>query len=292
MSEQLRHFSVWIARGPAPLPEGYAAAVEAAGFRRLWVGGVASDLRNVERALAETENLWLASGVINIWSENAVDTAASFHRLEERYPGRFDLGIGTSHPERNARYDKPYEAMQRYLDILDDQQVPLERRVLAALGPRVMALAGERTAGAHPYLTTPEHTAQARTILGHGKLLIPEQTVVPITDADVAREVARGMLERYLGYSNYRNSWLRMGFTEDDLADRGSDALVDAVMAHGGADAIAAQVGAHVLAGADEVCVQVVSAAQDFHPELTAIATALARWQAAHSTAEQDLPRQ
>jgi probable F420-dependent oxidoreductase len=277
----LKHFSVWRPAGHLPLPDGYAAAVEAAGFRRLWVGGATADLQNVEHALAETENLWLASGVVNIWGENAREVAASYRRLEERYPGRFVLGVGTSHPERFEQYAKPYESMQRYLDVLDAEDVPIERRVLAALGPRVMALAGERSAGAHPYLTTPQHTAQARTILGHDKLLLPEHTVVPLADADAARAFTRGMLERYLGFVNYRNSWLRIGFTEDDLAGQGSDALVDAVFAHGTPDAIAAQVGEHILAGADEVCIQVLSPTQDFHADLHAMGEALNRWEAA-----------
>jgi probable F420-dependent oxidoreductase len=292
MSAMLGHFSLWKGQGPLPLPDGYAAAVEAAGFRRLWVASPSADLQNIEHALAETENLWLASGVLNIWSEDAHETAASYHRLEERYPGRFVLGVGAGHRERNAEYDKPYEALQRYLDVLDAEGVPLERRVLAALGPRVMALAGERSAGAHPYLTTPQHTATARTILGHGKLLIPEQTVVPLTDVDAARALARDILSRHLDYVNYRNNWLRSGFTQDDLADGGSDAFIDAVIAHGSLDAVAARAGEHLLAGADEVCVQPLSGAKDFHDELHTLGDALSRWQSVHSKAEQQPPRQ
>jgi probable F420-dependent oxidoreductase len=279
----LKHFSVWRSAGGAPLPEGLAIAVEESGFRRLWLGGAAAELTNAEQALAETENLWLASGIVNIWGEDAHTTAASYHRLEERYPGRFVLGIGTGHPERFEQYTKPYESIQHYLDALDEDGVPEERRVLAALGPRVMKLAAARSAGAHPYLTTPEHTAEARRTLGPGKLLVPEQTVVLTADPDQARAIARPWLARYLGYVNYCNNWRRLGFTDEDLAGGGSSRLVDALIAHGTADEIAARAGAHIDAGADEVCVQVLSESSDIRPEVHALGDALNRWEAARA---------
>lgn len=282
MRNTLKHFSVWQTGGRGPLPEGFAATVEDAGYRRLWVGGVRGELGNVEQALDQTDSLWLASGIVNIWGDDARTTAASYHRLEERHPGRFVLGLGTSHPERVSQYAKPYEAMQRYLDILDADGVPLERRVLAALGPRVLRLAAERSAGAHPYLTTPEHTAQAREILGTAALLVPEQTVVMTSDPEQARAIARPRLAPYLGFVNYCNNWRRLGFTEDDLAGAGSDAWVDALVAYGTVDEIAARVGEHITAGADEVCVQVLplTAGGDIRPLLPTLADALSRWEA------------
>jgi probable F420-dependent oxidoreductase len=150
--------------------------------------------------------------------------------------------------------------MVAYLDALDaaPEPPPREERVLAALGPRMLALSRDRSAGAHPYLTQPEHTAVAREALGEGKLLAPEQGVVLESDPDRARELARGFLKPYLGLPNYTNNWLRHGFTEDDLRDGGTDRLVDALIAWGDEDAIHARVREHLDAGADHVCLQVI----------------------------------
>jgi probable F420-dependent oxidoreductase len=176
------------------------------------------------------------------------------------YPDRLLVGIGVGHrPLVGDRYTKPYEKLVNYLDGLDAGGVPVEGRVLAALGPRVLALAAERAAGAHPYYTTPEHTAQAREILGPDKLLVPEQKVVLETDPEVARGLAREALDFYLKLPNYTNNWLRLGFTEEDLAGGGSDRLVDALTAWGDEEAIRARVQAHRDAGADQVIVQVLN---------------------------------
>jgi probable F420-dependent oxidoreductase len=200
----------------------------------------------------------LATGIINIWSSPAAEVAESYHRIENDYPGRFLLGIGIGHPEHTQEYRKPYDALVDYLDTLDGASVPTSRRVLAALGPKVLALSAERSAGAHPYLTTPEHTAQARELVGNSVFLAPEHKVVLTTDADEARKIGRQTVEFYLGLSNYVNNWRRLGFTDDDVRKPGSDKLIDAVVAYGTPEAIAARLNEHLEAGADHVAIQVL----------------------------------
>lgn len=275
----IRRFALW--RGSRDLTPSYAALAEEAGFSRLWVGGPPESLDNVEAALAATGTLRVASGIVNIWSDDAHAVAASFHRLEERFPGRFLLGIGTGHPESVQDWSKPYEALSRYLDVLDEDGVPLERRVLAALGPRVLALARDRSSGAHPYLVTPAHTATAREILGPDKLLVPEHKVVLDVDPVAARAVGRRRVRSpYLGLVNYRNNLRRLGFTDEEMADGGSDRLIDAVVAHGTPDLVAAKLAAHLDAGADEVAIQLLTPSPDDDPRplLTALADALTRY--------------
>ena len=276
----LRRFALW--RGSRDLPPSLAADAEEAGFSRLWLGGPPAGLENAEAALATTSTLQVASGIVNIWRDDAVTVAASFHRIEERYPGRFLLGVGTGHPESVQDYSKPYEALSRYLDVLDEQGVPTERRILAALGPRVLGLARDRSSGAHPYLVTPEHTAEARAILGPDKLLVPEHKVVLDADPVRARAIGRPRVQTpYLGLVNYRNNLLRLGFTEDDLADGGSDRLIDAVVAHGTPDVVAERLAAHLDAGADEVAIQLLTASpdDDLRPLLATLAEALTRYE-------------
>ena len=212
----------------------------------------------MEPALAQTSSLQLATGIINIWSSPAAEVAESYHRIENDYPGRFLLGIGIGHPEHTQEYRKPYDALVDYLDTLDGASVPTSRRVLAALGPKVLALSAERSAGAHPYLTTPEHTAQARELVGNSVFLAPEHKVVLTTDADEARKIGRQTVEFYLGLSNYVNNWRRLGFTDDDVRKPGSDKLIDAVVAYGTPEAIAARLNEHLEAGADHVAIQVL----------------------------------
>jgi probable F420-dependent oxidoreductase len=224
-----------------------------------WIGGSPdADLKWVEPALAQTSSLQLATGIINIWSSPAAEVAESYHRIENDYPGRFLLGIGIGHPEHTQEYRKPYDALVDYLDTLDGASVPTSRRVLAALGPKVLALSAERSAGAHPYLTTPEHTAQARELVGNSVFLAPEHKVVLTTDADEARKIGRQTVEFYLGLSNYVNNWRRLGFTDDDVRKPGSDKLIDAVVAYGTPEAIAARLNEHLEAGADHVAIQVL----------------------------------
>jgi probable F420-dependent oxidoreductase len=236
-----------------------AAKIEALGYGAAWIGGSPdAELAWVDPALAQTTSLQLATGIVNIWTAAAAPVAESFKRIENAYPGRFLLGIGVGHPEHTQEYVKPYNALVDYLDELDAAMVPTSRRVLAALGPRVLALSAERSAGAHPYLTTPEHTAKAREQLGNSVFLAPEHKVVLTTDRAKAREAGRGIVAHYLGLSNYVNNWLRLGFTEDDVRTPGSDKLIDAVVAYGTPEDIAKRLGEHIEAGADHVAIQVL----------------------------------
>lgn len=253
---KLNRYGVW--KGGPVTPE-QARTIEDLGYGSVWVGGVfTADLAYVEPLLAVTENLTVASGIVNIWTSPVDEIAAAFHRIETAYPGRFLLGVGAGHPEASAEYRKPYDALVEYLDGLDAAGVPKERRVLAALGPKVLKLSADRTAGAHPYLTTPEHTRQAREIIGPDALLVPEHKVVLSTDAPSAREIGRRTVDFYLTLSNYVNNWKRLGFNDEDLTSPGSDAFIDAVVAHGTAAEIATRLNEHLDAGADQVLIQVL----------------------------------
>lgn len=262
LKPDLGRFGVWLATRSIT-PE-LAAGIEALGYGAVWIGGSPdAELAWVEPALARTSSLQLATGIVNIWSAPAPAVAESFARIEAAHPGRFVLGVGAGHREHTEEYVKPYAALVGYLDTLDAAMVPTSRRVLAALGPRVLRLAAERAAGAHPYLTTPEHTAKAREQVGHSVFLAPEHKVVLSTDVDEARAIGRKTAERYLGLSNYVNNWLRLGFTQDDVRRPGSDKLIDAVVAHGTPEAIARRLGEHCEAGADHVAIQVLGTAND-----------------------------
>ncbi|HZU46058.1 MAG TPA: LLM class F420-dependent oxidoreductase [Mycobacterium sp.] len=237
-----------------------AKEIESLGYGAVWVGGSPpAELEWVEPILEKTSTLQVATGIVNIWTAPADAVAKSFHRIDNAYPGRFLLGIGVGHPEAHTEYRKPYDALTEYLDRLDQHGVPANRRVLAALGPRVLKLSAERSAGAHPYLTTPEHTAQARELIGSSAFLAPEHKVVLTTDADHAREVGRKALDIYFNLANYRNNWKRLGFGDDEITRPGSDRLVDALVAYGTTDAIAARLKQHLDAGADHVAVQVLT---------------------------------
>jgi probable F420-dependent oxidoreductase len=251
-------FGIW-ARGDRLAPE-LAAELEALGYGALWIGGSPSaDLAGPERLLDATNELVVATGIVNIWKSPADEVARSYHRIAERHPGRFLLGIGVGHPEATGdRYRRPYEALVEYLDALDAAGVPKDDLALAALGPKVLRLAAERTAGAHPYLTTPEHSRAARELLGAGPLIAPEQHVVLDDDPERARALARSALASYLQMVNYRNSWRRLGFADVDLAGGGSDRLVDALVAHGGEEEVAVRLREHLDVGADHVCLQLL----------------------------------
>lgn len=237
-----------------------AKDIEALGYGAVWVGGSPpAELAWVEPLLEATTTLQVATGIVNIWTAPAGPVAESFHRIEAAYPGRFLLGIGVGHPEAHTEYRKPYDALADYLTRLDEYGVPAGRRVVAALGPRVLKLSAERSAGAHPYLTTPEHTARARELIGPSAFLAPEHKVVLTADAEQARAVGRKALDIYFNLANYRNNWKRLGFTEDEITRPGSDRLVDALVAYGSVDRIAARLREHLDAGADHVPVQVLT---------------------------------
>jgi probable F420-dependent oxidoreductase len=251
----LGRYGVWL---PARSTEGgLAAAIERLGFKTLWLGGIPDERwPTVSAALEATESLVVSTGIVNMWRAGAPDAGASYHRIAGEHPDRIQLGVGIGHPERTGEYHSPYDTMDAYLTALADRGVPADRTVLAALGPRVLRLAASRTAGAHPYLTTPEHTRRAREVLGSGPLLAPEHKVIVETDPDRARAVARKTLAAYLELTNYTRMLRGLGFTGTDLADGGSDRLVDALVLHGDATTVADGIRAHRAAGADHVAVQ------------------------------------
>ncbi|MBW0017204.1 MAG: LLM class F420-dependent oxidoreductase [Mycobacterium sp.] len=257
LKPDLGKFGVWlVTRSITP---DLANKIEALGYGAAWVGGSPdAELAWVEPALDQTTSLQLATGIVNIWTAPAADVAAAFQRIESAHPGRFLLGVGVGHREHTQEYQKPYDALVTYLDDLDNATVPNSRRVLAALGPKVLRLAAERSAGAHPYLTTPEHTRQARQLVGNSVFLAPEHKVVLTTDAAEARAVGRKYIDSYLGLSNYVHNWLRLGFTEDDVRKPGSDRFIDALVAYGTPDAIAQRLNEHLDEGADHVAIQVL----------------------------------
>jgi probable F420-dependent oxidoreductase len=246
-----------------------AAELDTLGYGALWLGASDPRLRLPERLLAATERLVVATGIVNVWAVEATELAASYHRLADAFPGRFVLGLGASHATSvqalGRDYTRPLGFLASYLDALDagPRPVPADRRVLAALRPRALRLAADRAAGAHPYLTTPEHTRQAREILGAGVALVPDQKVLLATDPSEARALARGSLRYYLRLPNYVNNLLGLGFDEDDVAGDGSDRLVDALYAWGSLDQIAARVTEHLDAGASHVAVQPIVADSD-----------------------------
>lgn len=235
--------------------------LESLGYGTVWQGASPpAELSHVEAMLDATTTLKAATGIVNVWTADAVEVARSYHRIEAAHPGRFLLGIGVGHPEAHAAYRSPYQTLVNYLDVLDAEGVPAERRILAALGPRVLRLAAERTAGAHPYLITPEHTRQAREILGPGKLLAPEQRVVLEADPARARAIGRPtVVKPYLGLTNYTTNLQRMGFTEEDVAGEGSDRLIDALVVYGDDAQIKRRLEEHIEAGADHLAVQLIA---------------------------------
>jgi len=220
--------------------------------------------------LGASSRLTVATGIASVYARDAVAAASAARALAEQYPGRFLLGLGVSHAPlverlRGHAYGRPLTVMRDYLAAMDAAPYAVAGagepppRVLAALGPRMLELARDRTAGAHPYLTTPAHTASARELLGPGPLLAVEQGVVLTADREVFLQRAHWHLEIYTGLASYRSSWLRQGFGEDDLGRGGSERLKDGLLAFG-RDDLLRRVRAHLDAGADHVCVQVLGA--------------------------------
>jgi probable F420-dependent oxidoreductase len=250
-----------------------AAEIEELGYRTLWWGEAPGSRETLTQALVlldATERLVTATGIANLYMRDAAATVAGARTVAALHPGRFVLGLGVSHAplvEGMLRkdYGKPLKTMRAYLDAMDaapagtpEAHEPGPPVLLAALGPKMLELARDRTQGAHPYLVTPEHTATAREALGPDRLLAVEQGVVLTTDRADGLRRARKHLELYKGLPNYRNNWLRLGFSEDETQGDLSDRLVDALVAIGDEDAIAARVAEHHAAGADHVCVQVL----------------------------------
>lgn len=245
------------ARDPAILEA--TQELEQLGYGAVWIGG-SSDVSHAAALIEATSTLTVATGILSIWQHDAAGVAARYSTLETTHPGRFLLGLGASHARLAADYRRPYSAMVAYLDALDaaPTPVPAGRRVLAALGPRMLELSRDRAAGAHPYLVNPEHTEQARAVLGPDALLAPEVKVVLETDPDRARAIARDHLARYFQLPNYTNNLRRLGFTADDFADGGSDRLVDSVVAWGDETAVRARIDAFLAAGADHLAFQIL----------------------------------
>lgn len=245
-----------------------AAELEELGFTALWVPDVGgkSVLDAVDRLLAATKRTTIATGILNLWMHQPAEVAASYAALTAAHGDRFLLGIGVSHAPlidagEPGRYRKPLAATASFLDGLDAaaQPVPAEKRVLAALGPKMLALAARRTRGAHPFLTTPEHTANAREALGDGPLLLPEQTVILCDHAEEAHTIGTDWLRSYLALPNYANNLLRSGFSPDDLTQV-TNRLFDAIIAWGDEQTVMRRVNEHRAAGANHVCVQVLLA--------------------------------
>jgi len=275
---QLGRIGIWtyhLNYQPTSTVRQVVAELEELGYGALWIGEAVyrEPLTSAAVLLSATNRMVVATGIANIWARDPVTMTAAQLTLAEAYPERFLLGLGVSHARlvqglRGHRYQRPLTTMRRYLDAMDEAAeayravTPTERpaRVLAALGQKMLALAAERADGAHPYLVTPEHTAKARAQLGPDRWLLPEQAVVLEADPEQARAVARRHLSRYLDLPNYTNNLRRLGFTDDDLAGRGSDRLVDAIVAWGDVEAIKRRVMEHLDAGANHVAIQVFDA--------------------------------
>lgn len=236
------------------------AELDELGFGAIWIpGGFGGDILDaVDRGLAATKKAVIATGIINIWKHEPSEIGGWWRGLSDDHKSRVMLGLGVSHgPMIGADYVKPLAKMTSYLDELDAEGIPADSMCIAALAPKMLALSAERTAGTHPYLVTPAHSAVSREAVGPDKLVAPEQHVLLETDPARARELGRAALQPYQQFPNYVNSWRRLGFSEEDVA--GSDRLVDEIIAWGGIDAIADRVKQHQAAGADHVCLQVVT---------------------------------
>ena len=259
LRDRLGRWGVW--RGAAQVTPQLAAEVEQAGFGALWLGGSPDgDLALAEELLGATQALTVGTSIVNMWKDGPHEVARSFARVQERFPDRFVLGVGAGHREATQQYERPYDTLAAYVDTLLGDGVPRDSLVLAALGPKVLRLSRDRTGGAIPYLVPPEHTRLARDILGPGPLLAPEHKVVLDTDTERARALGRARVQNpYLGLVNYTSNLRRLGWSDADLGDGGSDALVDALVAHGSAEQVAAQLSQHLEAGADHVVAQLLT---------------------------------
>jgi probable F420-dependent oxidoreductase len=259
--DRLGRFGIW--RAASLTTPDLAASLEELGFGAVWLGGSPSgDLAIVDELLGATNSLITGTSVVNIWKDDPATVADSYARIEAAYPGRFLLGVGAGHREATAHYASPYGALAHYVDQLINHGVPAEGIVLAALGPRMLRLAADRTAGAIPYLVPPEHTREARAILGPDRLLAPEHKVVVDADPERARALGRKRVSNpYLHLINYTSSLRRLGFSDEELEDGGSDRLIDAVVAHGTAEQVATQLGVYLDTGADHVCIQLLTEA-------------------------------
>jgi probable F420-dependent oxidoreductase len=244
-----------------------AAELDDLGYGAIWTGNSEANLERQRQILSATRRIVAATGIVNIWLNAADELSGNFQQLSAEYPDRLLIGLGSSHAARveaaGIKYERPLSRLSRYLDQLDTMTdgIRTDRRVLAALGPKALSLAAERSLGAHPYLVTPVHTHEARERMGAGAWLAPEQKVVLESDPARAREIARDSLSIYLRLPNYTNNLKRQGFIDEDFAEGGSDRLVDALVAWGEVDRILERIAEHREAGANHVALQVLSPA-------------------------------
>lgn len=263
--------------------EQFACDLEAMGYGALWIPGGFDDtvLEDVSRLLAATKKATIATGILNLWKYEPVDVAEWFAALPADHQARTMIGIGISHSALIGEdYARPLANTRKFLEGLEAAGMEMDNTSLAALGPKMVALSGEKTAGAHPYLVDAEHTRQARAILGPGKLLAPEQGVAFGATMEEARAIAAKGVSFYKTLPNYRNNWLRLGYSDDEI-ESDADRFIDGIVACGEVATMAARVREHWRAGADHVCVQIISAeGENDFSTLTArfrqIATALA----------------
>jgi probable F420-dependent oxidoreductase len=256
----LGSFGIWTSLRAIGEDQAGAAAelVERLGYGAFWLGG-SPRLPQVRPLLEATTGIVVGTSIVNVWAYDPAQLAAEYAELERDFPGRLLVGVGVGHPEATSDYTKPLTAMRAFLDGLDaaDPPLPRDRRCLAALAPKMLALSAERSLGAVPYFVPLAHTAAVRAQLGAGALVAPEIACVVDDDTQRAREAARAYAQLYLGLSNYTGNLLQHGFGEDDIADGGSDRLIDAVVPHGTAEELAGVARAHLEAGADHVALQV-----------------------------------
>ena len=274
---ELGSIGVWsraLRRGERAAVVEACVELEALGYGAVWIpGGAHAGLHeHIESILAATSRVVVATGIVSIWTHPAPETAAMHHALTQAFPGRFLLGIGIAHrpgvEAAGMSYDRPQAKLASYLDELDaaPNPVPIGERILASLGPRSLKLARDRSSGTHPYFMPVEHTRIARAALGPGKIVAPEQMVVVESDPVRARGIARPAMDLYLHAPNYTSNLLRLGYSEADIANGGSDPLVDDIVAWGDADRIMQRVREQHAAGADHVCIQVLTEPPDDLP--------------------------
>lgn len=265
MTPQVGRVGIWsleMRYGDPAAIDAAALEIEELGYGALWIPGGIDDgvLRDVDRLLSKTKRIVIGTGIFNIWKQEPADVSAWWLGQSAERQSRTLLGIGISHAAViGDGWVKPVAKTRQWIEQALAAGIPGDALCVAALGPKMLALSRDLTGGAHPYLVTPDHTAVARSILGPGKLLAPEQGVVLESDPATARALVRGAIGRYAQLPNYANNWKRSGYTDDDVESL-SDALVDGLFAWGGTDEIAARVKTHHDAGADHVCIQVVSA--------------------------------
>ncbi|MCK2241454.1 MULTISPECIES: TIGR03620 family F420-dependent LLM class oxidoreductase [unclassified Crossiella] len=278
MTARLGTHGVWLAPQHTPSLTSYVQEAEDLGYGTAWIGhgnAALGELEQHDALLSATSTITVASAIVNMWTNEPEAVARGFHRIADRHGERFLLGVGVGHPEAVAVYQKPYAKVVEYLDRLDEAGVPRKSIVLAALGPKTLKLAGERTLGATPYLMPVAHTAQARELVGDG-LLVPEQTLVVDADPARARAAAREFLDIYLGLRNYMGTLVKHGLTEEEVARPGSDRMIDLVVPFGSPEQLTERLAEQVKAGADHVGIQVVTRdAGDPMPGYRALATAL-----------------